>query len=191
MGRGIRTRRAGGRSGNLRLAGFVAAAALAGAPAFAGGPLAMDRPEAATQGRLTVSSAAFAANSTLPARFSAQGGDRSPPLHWTMTEGAQSYAIILEDPDAPGAAPFVHWVAWNIPASAEGLPEGAPSGSRITSPVPMSQGRNGAGTTGYFGPRPPAGIGPDVRRATPLAQAKTSSSKSAISRQERRSARAS
>lgn len=158
MYRDVRTWRFVARSGIVELVGLAAVVVgLLGGPAFAAGPLAVDRPETAARGKLIVGSAAFARNAPLPPRFSAQGGNRSPPLQWTPASGAQSYALILEDPDAPGGAPFLHWVAWNIPASAAGLPEGVPAGARITKPVTMDQGRNGAGTIGYFGPKPPAG----------------------------------
>jgi Raf kinase inhibitor-like YbhB/YbcL family protein len=62
---------------------------------------------------------------------------------------AKSYALIVEDPDAPMARPFVHWLAWNIPGSTTELPEG--------SPQVAVEGENGSGSMGYFGPRPPAG----------------------------------
>jgi Raf kinase inhibitor-like YbhB/YbcL family protein len=134
--------------------------ALAGAPAassFAGGPLAVDRPETAAQGRLDVRSGALTPGVAMAARHSAQGGNRSPPLQWSSVRGARAYALIVEDPDAPGRTPFAHWIAWNIPAATNRLPEGVPNGASIRHPVPMAQGRSDAGTIGYSGPRPPAG----------------------------------
>ena len=99
---------------------------------------------------LQLSSPAFAAGGAIPARYSAYGQNRSPPLRWTPVAGAQAYALMLQDPDAPGARPFVHWLVWNIPASAHGLPEGGLEGA--------VQGRNDTDGLGYFGPRPPSGL---------------------------------
>jgi len=126
-------------------------------PAFAGGRVAKDRPEAAAHDALKVASQAFTPNGALPAKYSARGGNRSPPLSWSAAPKAQSYALIVEDPDAPGTSPHVHWLAWNIPASVTALPEGVPATPRVVQPAPMRQGRNGAQTTGYSGPNPPPG----------------------------------
>jgi hypothetical protein len=54
--------------------------------------------------------------------------------------------------------PFVHWVVYNIPASASGIPgglssEAEPSANGLAG---MINGNNGLGRPGYFGPRPPA-----------------------------------
>ncbi len=81
----------------------------------------------------------------------------SPPLAWSPVNGAKSYAIIAEDPDAKPIKPFVHWVAWNIPADVTKLPEGVQEQPRLTDPEGMLQGRTSRGVVGYFGPRPPVG----------------------------------
>src|SRR5262245_1679271 len=120
-----RSRRAAIRCGLL-----AAAAALMAQPALAGGRVAAARPETAARGTLSVTSPGFKPNGALPARYSLQGGDRSPPLQWSRAPGAQSYAVIAEDSDAPGASPYVHWIAWNIPASVTALPEGVPHAAR-------------------------------------------------------------
>lgn len=95
----------------------------------------------------------------LDARHSADGDNVSPPLTWTAVEGAESYALIVEDPDAPQDLPFVHWMIWNIPAEAGGLPEGVPLAMNIGAPHPIIQGKNDAGTYGWYGPKPPPGHG--------------------------------
>jgi hypothetical protein len=106
-----------------------------------------------------VTSEAVGADGSIDLRHSAYGDGVSPPLGWTPVAGAGAYAIILEDPDAPGATPFVHWLIWNIPGDVSSLPEGVPNTGRPAWPQGATQARNGVGTYGYFGPRPPRGTG--------------------------------
>jgi Raf kinase inhibitor-like YbhB/YbcL family protein len=61
----------------------------------------------------------------------------------------------MDDPDAPGAEPFVHWLVYNIPASVTSLPEHLPSSATLPEAGGALQGRTSAGSMGYFGPRPP------------------------------------
>ncbi|MYM66987.1 YbhB/YbcL family Raf kinase inhibitor-like protein [Pseudoduganella sp. FT55W] len=65
----------------------------------------------------------------------------------------------MEDPDAPNK-PFVHWLAWNIPAGVTSLPEGLQEQPHLTQPDGVLQGRTTRGSIGYFGPRPPVGDPP-------------------------------
>lgn len=123
--------------------------------------LAFDRPDmqAADAGALALQSPAFADGRQIPGRYSAYGDDVSPPLAWQAVPGAKSYALVMEDPDADRPAPYVHWVAWNIPAGVTALPEGLSTDPRLDDPDGMRQGLNDRGSAGYFGPRPPAGSG--------------------------------
>ena len=78
---------------------------------------------------MSLNSPAFAPNATIPARHTCDGGDVSPALQWSgLPDGAKSLALIVDDPDAPDpAAPqrtWVHWVLYNLPATAGALPEG-------------------------------------------------------------------
>ena len=114
------------------------------------------RPDSAP---IRVTTPAFSPDGMIPLRYSAYGDNWSPPLSWTAVPGAKSYALIVEDPDAPRAQPFVHWIAWNIPGDVTSLPEHVPTTERPTQPQGMLQGTNDAGQTGWFGPRPPAGHG--------------------------------
>ena len=108
---------------------------------------------------LSLSSPVFTPNGPIPKLYTCQGKDISPAINWTgLPNGTKSVVLIVDDPDAPDpAAPkrvWVHWVLYNIPPSATGLPEavnatGLPSGTR--------QGRNDWDRTGYGGPCPPIG----------------------------------
>jgi len=118
-------------------------------------PLAITRVPASGPA-LKVGSGGFAAGAAMPAKYSEYADGVSPPLAWSAVPGAKSYAIIMEDPDAP-QKPFVHWLAWNIPASVTSLPEGVQEQPRLTEPDGMLQGRTARGSTGYYGPRPPVG----------------------------------
>jgi Raf kinase inhibitor-like YbhB/YbcL family protein len=102
--------------------------------------------------QLEVTSPAFR-DGAIPARYTADGENISPPLAWQGVPGAKSFAIECEDPDAPSGA-FVHWLAWNIDGNANTLPEGFSPSSHVRG---VRQGQNGFGHIGYEGPKPPAG----------------------------------
>jgi Raf kinase inhibitor-like YbhB/YbcL family protein len=125
-------------------------------------------PEALSLGRITprepgatleLLSEAIGIDGAIDLRHTAYGSNLSPPLRWTPVEGAGAYALILEDPDAPGEKPFVHWLIWNIPGSLDFLPEGLPNNEHPVTPQGAVQAKNDNGSYGYFGPRPPAGTG--------------------------------
>lgn len=100
-----------------------------------------------TDADLSLSSAAFSEGAAIPARFSCDGEDISPPLAWSGAPAeTTAYALIVDDPDARG---FVHWAVADIPTSASGVPEGDAAGG--------VEGRNDFGRDGYGGPCPPSG----------------------------------
>jgi Raf kinase inhibitor-like YbhB/YbcL family protein len=108
---------------------------------------------------LTLISPAFTHNGSMPARLTCDGRDLSPELHWSgLPAGTRSLALIVDDPDAPDpAAPrmtWVHWVLYNIPSEATGLPEGVAARAL---PAGAREGKNDWGRTGYGGPCPPIG----------------------------------
>ena len=105
-----------------------------------------------------LSSSAYRDQGPMDARFTCEGEDVSPPLQWRGAPvGTKSFALILDDPDAPDPAhpqrTWVHWVLYNIPAGVSSLAEGAsqapPAGSR--------DGTSDFGKSGYGGPCPPIG----------------------------------
>src|SRR5258705_4523741 len=77
---------------------------------------------------LALNSPAFSPDGTIPTKYTCDGDETSPPLEWSgVPDKAMSLALIVDDPDAPDpAAPkrrFVHWLLYNIPPDARGLPE--------------------------------------------------------------------
>ena len=103
-------------------------------------------------------SSAFAPGAEIPRRHTCEGDDVSPPLAWSdPPAGTQSFALVVDDPDAPDPkAPkrtWVHWVVYDLPASAHALAEDAgsspPSGARV--------GKNDFGRAQWGGPCPPIG----------------------------------
>lgn len=108
---------------------------------------------------LTLSSSVFSQNGDIPKRYTCDGDDISPDLRWAgVPAGAKSLALIVDDPDAPDpAAPkitWVHWVLYNIPPTATGLPEGM---SPKALPAGTREALNDWKRTGYGGPCPPVG----------------------------------
>jgi Raf kinase inhibitor-like YbhB/YbcL family protein len=81
-------------------------------------------------------------------QYSAYHDNISPALSWTRRLEADSYALIVEDPDAPTPQPFVHWTAWNIAPAAQGVPAGLAG---------AVQGKNGKAAEGWWGPHPSDG----------------------------------
>src|SRR5512132_317819 len=106
---------------------------------------------------LTITSTAFAPGAAIPAVYTCEGKDISPPLAWSgAPAGTKSLALVVDDPDAPDpAAPkmtWVHWVLYDIPRTASGLPEGVQSRAL---PAGTREGVNDWGRMGYGGPCPP------------------------------------
>lgn len=97
---------------------------------------------------MKIMSSAFEPNKPIPSKHTCEGGDVSPALSFdVIPTDAKSLALVVDDPDAPSGN-FVHWVAWNIPPTKQGLGEGA---------LVLNQGLNSFGETRYRGPCPPRG----------------------------------
>lgn len=104
---------------------------------------------------IQLTSTVFTQGNPIPATYTCTGRNISPPLAWSDSPaGTQSFALIVDDPDAPGGT-WIHWVIYNIPSTEAGLKEG-------TQPLERSgdgslNGKNSWGKFGYGGPCPPSG----------------------------------
>ena len=119
--------------------------------------IAPAQSNSAAAAEFVLTSKAFAHGGEIPSRYTCEGQDVSPQLDWSgVPAGAKSLALVVDDPDAPDpAAPsvtWVHWVLYNIPASANSLPEAA---KRL--PAGTLEGVNDWQRTTYGGPCPPVG----------------------------------
>ncbi|MEI6334941.1 MAG: YbhB/YbcL family Raf kinase inhibitor-like protein [Methylococcaceae bacterium] len=108
---------------------------------------------------LNLKSPDFVHQGEIPTQFTCQGDDNSPALSWSqLPQKTKSLALIVDDPDAPDpAAPkmtWVHWVLYNIPATAMELPKAI---TESDLPLGTLQGKNDWKETGYKGPCPPIG----------------------------------
>lgn len=123
---------------------FLGATALAVAPAIATGK---------ESHMFIIHSPAFSEGATIPREYTCEGGDTSPELVWSAAPaGTKSFALIMDDPDAP-AGVWTHWVVFDIPPSLSSLARGhAPKGTM--------EGKQSSGSVGYHGPCPPRGHGP-------------------------------
>jgi Raf kinase inhibitor-like YbhB/YbcL family protein len=108
---------------------------------------------------MKLTSTAFKPDAPIPARYTCDGTNVSPPFAWTnVPAGTKSLALVVTDPDAPDPnAPkmtWVHWVLYDLPADTTGLREAIPAKGL---PPGTLEGSNDWGRTGYGGPCPPVG----------------------------------
>jgi hypothetical protein len=102
-------------------------------------------------------SPAFENGGSIPAKYTCDGDNVSPPLAWTdPPDGTEGFALIVDDPDAEEVAGkiWVHWLFYNLPADARSLPEAVPRGLSL---YPNARAGKGDSGDGYFGPCPPKG----------------------------------
>jgi hypothetical protein len=106
---------------------------------------------------MKISSTDFTDQGSIPPNFTCEGANISPALSWTeIPKAAKSLVLAVDDPDAP-IGTWVHWIAYNIPIDAKGLPAGVPTLESL--PHGALQGRNSFRKIGYGGPCPPPGHG--------------------------------
>ena len=104
---------------------------------------------------LEITSSAFSEGEMIPTGYTCDGPDVSPDLAWTgVPETTQSLALICDDPDAPMGT-WVHWVLFNIPPGARGLPGEISPDAALENGA--RHGTNDFGRLGYGGPCPPGG----------------------------------
>jgi Raf kinase inhibitor-like YbhB/YbcL family protein len=106
---------------------------------------------------LILASPAFERGGMIPAKYTCDGDDVSPPLTWSdPPEGTESFALIMDDPDAVEVAGkvWVHWLLYNLPGDARSLPEGI---KRDVALYPDARAGKGHSGDGYGGPCPPPG----------------------------------
>jgi Raf kinase inhibitor-like YbhB/YbcL family protein len=106
----------------------------------------------ASKQRATIAftSSAFQNGQRIPTQYSCDGANQAPPLSWgDPPKGTKSFALVINDPDAPGGT-FRHWGVYAIPASAHSIGQGQNTGAEVI---------NDKGLIGYTGPCPPPGNG--------------------------------
>ena len=108
---------------------------------------------AAPASTLTLTSDAFANNGTIPMKYSCSGESTSPALAWSgAPAGTKAFALIVQDPDAPLAGGFTHWILVDLPAAVTSLPAAVPSDGTIAG--------GGSQAVAYRGMCPPVGAAP-------------------------------
>ncbi len=104
---------------------------------------------------IKITSPAFENGGLIPAKYTCDGDDISPPLRWdAVPEDTKSIALVSDDPDAP-VGTWVHWVLFNLPAGTRELAENIPPDKVL--PNGTKQGISDFGRIGYGGPCPPSG----------------------------------
>jgi Raf kinase inhibitor-like YbhB/YbcL family protein len=112
---------------------------------------------------MRIESSAFQDGAPIPKKFTQDGENISPPLAWSdAPPRTVSFALVMDDPDAPRAEPWVHWLLYGIPGQVTSLAENVPREELLSNPDGALQGTNswGPGNIGYRGPSPPPGHGP-------------------------------
>jgi Raf kinase inhibitor-like YbhB/YbcL family protein len=119
------------------------------------GSVSFNPSQGARNMAFAMSSMSFPQGGDIPRKFTCDGADVSPELSWTEPPaGTQSFALIADDPDAPGGT-WTHWVLFDLPPTTRNLPEGVSKIDEL--PGGARQGRNDFRKIGYNGPCPPPG----------------------------------
>ena len=106
---------------------------------------------------LELTSPAFENGGKIPAKYTCDGKDVSPPLKLgPAPAGTKSIALVMDDPDAPGRT-WVHWVLLNLPPKTRELPEAMPKKKTLENGAAHGTSSWGSRKQGYGGPCPPSG----------------------------------
>jgi hypothetical protein len=112
-------------------------------------------PTKKTAMKIELTSPAFTERKPIPEKYTCDGADVSPPLHWTgVPQGTKSLALIADDPDAPMGI-WVHWVLFGLSPQTKELPENVEKSQHVLGGA--RQGLNDFRRLGYGGPCPPPG----------------------------------
>ena len=133
--------------------------AIASGQVHSGKAISLLRVDAYEHGGIVVTSTAVNAEGWLDPVHSAAGDGTSPALEWTGILEAESYVLIVEDPDAPRDEPMIHWVMWDIPGTATSLPANLGDKAHPEALAGATQGLNGKGGHGWTGMAPPEAHG--------------------------------
>lgn len=143
------------------------AATAAPPPTFAATPAPTPRPTPSPTPRppLALSTTALASSAAIPTKFTCDGQDVSPTLSWNdPPAGTATFALIVDDPDAPVAGGWTHWVLFDLPAQQRALAENVPKTAQLA--AGGTHGYNSWDRVGYGGPCPPRGDRPHTYRFT-------------------------
>ena len=116
------------------------------------------------KGSFEIKSPSFTNNSSIPKMYTCQGNNKSTPLTWNgAPDETKSFALIMDDPDARPVVGYtwIHWVAYNIPATVTKLPAALGTSAMVKLPggESFTQGLTSWKKPGYGGPCPPKGTG--------------------------------
>jgi hypothetical protein len=104
---------------------------------------------------ITITSSAFQQGKAIPAQFTCDGADISPPISWQgVPQATRSIVLISDDPDAP-VGTWVHWVCYDIPPTVDSLAQNMPKADTLS--CGGKQGMTDFRRIGYGGPCPPSG----------------------------------
>ena len=129
------------------------------APEHSGGVIAILQVQPYEGVGVVVTSPAVDVEGRLDPVHAQAGDDVSPALVWNMVPDAQSWAVIVQDPDAPREEPPIHWAVWDLPGASTGLPQNVEKVAKPVTPQGAVQGVNSRGEHGWMGPKPPPGHG--------------------------------
>lgn len=128
-------------------------------PAHSGKAISLLKVEPYEHAGIVVTCNGVDAQGRIDSVYAAAGDNTSPPLEWSGVLEAQSYVLIVEDPDAPREDPVIHWIIWDIPGTATALPANLGDAVHPEAIEGATQGLNSKGGHGWTGMAPPQGHG--------------------------------